>query len=126
ETVQLPLADTIGAKVRLEARSADGTLVVLSESDPFAVGHSGAIRLDVQRDNESQFAPPVLHWDPVPGAARYEVSVASDPASSCLHMRWPGAGTIRVNAPRTYLGFDRAAWTSMPATRCELSVEAFA
>jgi hypothetical protein len=123
--IDLPAQDTLGAVVRLDAYSASEGFLGSSIGAGFAVGNHRSIRLDVQRLDQSAFSPPVIFWEPVPEAVRYEVRVSSDPLTSCRQASWPSDGTYRVDAPRTYARFDPSAWEDFPATRCNVSVEAF-
>jgi len=119
-SVSLPLADTTGAKVQLHLYDAAGNVLDIANSSDFAAGNNNSIRLDVQRNNESQFSPPVLYWDPVSGAASYSVYVVADQSTSCSYQSWPQL----LPASRNWVVFDRDKWQSFPATRCNVTVTA--
>ena len=119
-TLPLARAETATARVRLEAYDASANFLGSSLSDPFAIGDAGAIRLDVQRNNESQFSPPILFWTPDARAASYSIYVAADQATSCGYDNW----VALVPATRTWVPFDSERWRTFPATRCNVTVTA--
>jgi pimeloyl-ACP methyl ester carboxylesterase len=109
-------ADTVGALVKMEVYDEGGHLLsaATGESQPFAVGNNNSIRLDVQRNNESQFSPPVLFWEKVEEAGSYQVGVFADGLTSCSSGSW---GPVVVPATRQFRVIDRDAWEQLPASR---------
>jgi pimeloyl-ACP methyl ester carboxylesterase len=121
DRVSLARADTVGARVALDLYSGANLFLGSVESADFAAGNNGAVRLDVQRFNQSAFSPPVLYWNAIEGATTYQVLVTADGLTSCQQASW---GPVVVPAPKRYRVIDKSAWEALPAARYSVWVVA--
>jgi len=88
---------------RVTAKLGSSTVSVPSESASFTVLPLDApVQVSPEDDPDTQVEDVVLDWDPVPGAATYELRVARDASFNTLIQTVTGIKGTRYSPPTTY------------------------